>query len=76
MDSAKGVPIRDFYPAGDEITLIYETTGRGCHKDHCRFILLPPDHHLVQRYKVMASEPAVNKVIIPSASKELFQEYI
>ncbi len=27
-DKVKIVPLRDFYPAGDEITLIYETTGR------------------------------------------------
>ncbi len=27
-DNVKVIPIGDFYPAGDEITLIYETTGR------------------------------------------------
>lgn len=27
-DDMEVIPVRDFYPAGDEITLIYETTGR------------------------------------------------
>ncbi len=27
-DDIEVIPVRDFYPAGDEITLIYETTGR------------------------------------------------
>ncbi|MBI9091269.1 MAG: 4Fe-4S dicluster domain-containing protein [Desulfobacterium sp.] len=148
-DNIKVIPIRDFYPAGDEITLIYETTGRvigagklpitqgvivnnvetiyniGAQKPvttkflnfagevknrvtvevplgisfrelidfaepliddfvllvggpmmgklvhdldevvtktTAALILLPPDHILVQRYRVMASESAVNKI--------------